>query len=158
MEPAEFDLSEDPALAPTVDFGLIADAVQASGGKLFVLGGGWDTLTVRAFPARHHTLALGLRIVVPWTYDGRTVRLEIDLQDEDGHSIFSSGPVRHQFKVRRPQTVADGESIGMVQAYTFNNVPFRAPGGYSFVVSLDDVERKRIRFRVRPVPERPKPS
>jgi len=152
------DISEDPALTPTVDFGLIADAVQASGGKLFVLGGGWDTLTVRAFPARHHTLALGLRIVVPWTYDGKTVRLEISLQDEDGHSLFTSGPVRHQFPVRRPPTVADGESIGMVQAYTFNNVPFRQAGGYAFVVSLDDIERKRIRFRVRQMPQRSEPS
>lgn len=149
------DLSEDPTLAPAVDFGLIADSVQAVGGKLFVLGGGWDTLTVRAFPARHHTLALGLRIEVPWTYDGRIVRLEIDLQDEDGRSLFSGGAVRHQFPVRRTPSTADGEAIGTVQAFTFNHVPFRKAGGYAFVVSLDDVERKRIRFRVRQKPPKP---
>lgn len=149
------DLSEDPTLAPTVDFGLIADSVQAVGGKLFVLGGGWDTLTVGSFPARHHTLALGLRIAVPWTYDGRIVRLEIDLQDEDSRSLFSGGSVRHQFPVRRSPSTTDGESIGMVQAFTFNNIPFREPGGYAFVVSLDDVERKRIRFRVRQKPVKP---
>lgn len=152
------DLSEDPTLTPSVDFGLIADAVQASGGKLFVLGGGWDTLTVRSFPARHHTLALGLRIMVPWTYDGQTVKLAIELQDEDGQSLFTSGPVRHAFPVRRPPTLADGEPIGLVQAYTFNNVPFRRAGRYAFVVSLDDIERKRIRFQVRQAPKAPDQS
>ncbi len=146
------DLSEHPALSPTVDFGLIADAVQASSGKLFVLGGGWDTLTLARLPARHRSLALGLRIVVPWTYHGQTVQLDIDLQDEDGHSVFRSGTVRHSFPVRRSPSAIEGDSIGMVQAFTFNNVPFQQPGGYAFVVSLDGVERKRIRFRVREAP------
>jgi hypothetical protein len=58
------DLAPD-SLGPTVDVALLADAVQAVRGKLFILGGGWDTLWVRSFPARHPSLAIGLRLRVP---------------------------------------------------------------------------------------------
>lgn len=146
---------EDPTLEPSVDFGLIADAVQAVAGKLFVMGGGWDTLWIRQLPARHHSLGIGLRMRIPWTYADRGIVLSIDLQDEDGASVFRTGPLRHNFTVRRPVGLPDGSDIGAVRAFTFNNVPFMKEGGFSFVISMDDIERKRIRFHVRTRPTAP---
>lgn len=149
---------EDPTLEPSVDFGLIADSVQAVAGKLFVMGGGWDTLWVRQLPARHHSLGIGLRLRIPWTYADQKIELTIDLQDEDGKSIFQSGPLRHNFTVRRPDGLPDGSDIGAVRAFTFNNVPFMKAGGFSFLISIDGTERKRIRFYVRHRPNPPEES
>ena len=60
FESLEFDESafDSPAFEPSVDFAILADAAQAIAGKLFLLGGGWDTLRVGGFPARHHTCLL----------------------------------------------------------------------------------------------------
>ena len=75
-------------LEPSVDIALLADAVQASQGKLYVLGGGWDVLTVRSLPARHPSMGIGLRVRVPWGWPGESVVLEVELQDEDGWSVL----------------------------------------------------------------------
>lgn len=142
-------------LEPSVDFALIADAVQAVGGKLYVMGGGWDTLWVRSTPARHHSLAIGVRIRIPWTHAGVPLSVSIDLQDEDGQSVFKSGPLLHRLTVQRPSGLPDGSDIGVVRAFTFNNVPFLKAGGFSFVIAIDGAERKRIRFGVRQRPQGP---
>ena len=40
---------------------MLADgAQQAPGGKLYILGGQWDRLTVPSFPAQHPTMAVVL--------------------------------------------------------------------------------------------------
>src|SRR5205809_6250383 len=38
----------------------LADAVQASGGKLHALGIGWQVIQTTAFPARHDRVGIGL--------------------------------------------------------------------------------------------------
>ncbi|MFW2340163.1 MAG: DUF6941 family protein [Acidimicrobiia bacterium] len=150
FESLEFDESafDSPAFEPSVDFAILADAAQAIAGKLFLLGGGWDTLRVGGFPARHHTMAIGLRVRIPWTWTGRPMTLAIDLQDEDGGSLFSSGPLRHGFEVGRPPGAPEGSDIGLVRAFTFNHVPFPKAGGYAFAISLNDAEVDRLRFNV----------
>ena len=148
-------MTDSITLEPSVDFALIADAVQAVGGKLYVMGGGWDTLWVRQLPARHHSLAIGARFRIPWTDAGRRLSMTIDLQDEDGNSVFGSGPLKHSLTVGRPPGLPDGSDIGVVRAFTFNNVPFSKAGGFSFAIAIAGQERKRIRFNVR---ERPAPS
>ena len=75
-------------LGPTVDIALLADAVQAVRGKLFVLGGGWDTLWVRDVPARHPSLAIGLRLRVPVSWHSGQLRLAVELQDADGKPVL----------------------------------------------------------------------
>lgn len=138
----------DSTLHPSVDIALLADAVQASRGKLFVLGGGWDVLTVRSLPARHPSLGIGLRVRVPWGWPHDSVTLEVELQDEDGKSVLPaslSAPV----PVRRPQHLPEGSDVSLVRALTFTNIVFRHEGAYSFVVSIDREVRERLRFMVR---------
>ena len=72
---------------PSVEFAMVADAVQAVGGKLYVLGGGWDLLWVSSFPARHPSMGIGIRIRVPWS-NIEQFSLSVDLVDEDGNSLF----------------------------------------------------------------------
>ena len=138
----------DSTLEPSVDVALLADAVQASQGKLFVLGGGWDVLTVRSLPARHPSMGIGLRVRVPWGWPGETVRLEVELQDEDGKSVLP-GSLSAPVPVRRPDHLPEGQDLTVVRALTFTNVIFRNEGAYSFVVSIDGEVKERLRFMVR---------
>ncbi len=97
------------SIGPTIDVALLADAVQAVRGKLFVLGGGWDTLWVRSFPARHPSMAIGLRLRVPSSWRADVLDLSVDLQDADGAPLMTK-PLSHQVKLpahpqpRRPPT------------------------------------------------------
>lgn len=135
-------------LEPSVDVALLADAVQASQGKLFVLGGGWDVLTVRSLPARHPSMGIGLRVRVPWGWTGESVGLEVELQDEDGGSVLP-GSLKAPVPVRRPEHLPEGQDLTVVRALTFTNLVFREAGPYSFVISIDNDVKERLRFMVR---------
>ena len=140
----------DPELDPTpqVEFAFLADAVQAVAGKLYVIGGGWDTLFSGSFPMRHPTMGLGLRIRVPWSsLDEFT--LAVDLVDEDGTSLFKGRELSQRIRVRRPAEMPAGSDLGVVRAFTFNNLAFPAEGGYAFRITVDGDEVSRLRFRLR---------
>jgi hypothetical protein len=140
------------AIGPSVDVALLADAVQAVRGKLFVLGGGWDTLWVRQLPARHPSLAIGLRLRVPVSWKSESLRLSVELQDADGQPMLPQ-PLSHEIKI--PQTVGQSATTtdyGLVRSFTFNNLHFEHEGAYSFVISVDGEPVSRLRFTVRSRP------
>jgi hypothetical protein len=141
--------SEEPEIQPSVDFALLADAVQAAQGKLYVLGGGWDTLFVQSFPARHASLGIGVRVRVPWSWADQPVFIAVDLQDEDGARVLPSEPLTHGIRVARPEGFPEGTDIGLVRAFTFTNLVIPREGAYSFVISLNQVVTDRLRFTVR---------
>lgn len=140
---------ETEAVDPFVEFAFLADAVQALQGKLYVLGGGWDTLFVSSFPVRHPTLAIGIRLRIPWSRAGETVRIGVDLQDEDGARVLPGPELTHEVRVKRPEGLPHGTDIGLVRSFTFNNLSFTKPGAYSFVISVNGEVRSRLRFSVR---------
>lgn len=137
---------------PSLDFALIADAVQAVAGKLYVMGGGWDNLYVSRFPARHHTMGIGMRFRVPWAMADDHFAVSVDLVDEDGTSIFGGKQLSQRIPVRRPPYLPVGGDMPVVRAFTLNNLPFAHPGGYAYVIRVGDKEVSRVRFWVR---ERP---
>jgi len=139
------------SIGPTVDVALLADAVQAVRGKLFILGGGWDTLWVRSFPARHPSMAIGLRLRVPSSWGEEMLKLSVELQDADGAPLLSQ-PLSHQVRLPsnpQPPTATD---FGVIRSFTFNNLLFGREGSYSFVISVDDEPVSRLRFAVRARP------
>jgi hypothetical protein len=140
-----------------VDFAVLADAAHAMAGKLYVLGGGWDVLRVARFPAVHHTMAIGMRISVPWTETDREIELAVMLVDEDGTELFERGPVRHKFRVRRPPALPEGSAIGVVRALTLNMIRFPREGSYSYQLTVDGEDVSRIPFRVAALPTPPSP-
>lgn len=142
-------------LGPSVDVALLADSVQAVRGKLYVLGGGWDTLWVRQFPARHPSLAIGLRLRVPVSWAPETLALAVELQDEDGKSLLPR-PLEQQIRLpARTPANAGTTDFGLVRSFTFNNLLFDHEGAYSFVISVDGDPVSRLRFTVRARPAQP---
>ena len=110
---------------PTVDVALLADAVQAVRGKLYVLGGGWDTLWVRSFPARHPSLAIGLRIRVPSSWGEEVLRVAVELQDADGAPVSAAAARSHRAASDLERGTTD---YGLIRSFTFNNLLLRWGG------------------------------
>src|SRR5438093_13775059 len=61
----------------------LADAVQASGGKLHALGIGWQVIQTTAFPARHDRVGIGL-IVRTVAAEAGQHTLTLTLLDPEG--------------------------------------------------------------------------
>ncbi len=150
------DIAPD-SIGPTVDVALLADAVQAVRGKLFVLGGGWDTLWVRNFPARHPSLAIGIRLRVPTSWGAEMLKLSVELQNADGAPILPH-PLSHDIKLPARSQPASATDFGLIRSFTFNNLVFSGEGSYSFVISVDDEPVSRLRFAVRRRPEDARPE
>lgn len=149
--------SPPDSLGPSVDVALLADAVQAVRGKLFILGGGWDTLWVARFPARHPSLAIGLRLRVPVSWVSEQLDLSVELQDVDGHPLLPK-PLTHEIKLSGGRESSTATDFGLVRSFTFNNLIFQQEGPYSFVISVDDEPVSRLRFTVRARPTRQSPE
>ncbi len=128
----------------------LADAAQVTAGKLYVLGGAFDTITARSFPAVHRSLAVVLVAEVGPGDRNRDLQIRIQLLDEDGTElgIESKGNLR----VGAPSALPAGASSLVPLVSAFGNVRFPAAGGYVFHISHDDDVLGHIPFRIRQAP------
>ena len=125
---------------------MLADAAQVQGGKLFVLGGGFDTITARSLPVVHRSLAVALVAVVSPEERHRDLEIGISLVDEDGEilGVEAKGKLRVGAQPNLPS-----ESSSVVPIVTpFYNVRFQEAKEYAFVISFEDDELARVTFRV----------
>ncbi len=125
---------------------MLADSAQVQGGKLFILGGGFDTITVRSAPATHRSLTLAMVAEVEPDERQRDLELHISLVDEDGQSIGVEA--KGKLRVGAPPNLPPGSASIVPIVSPFHNITFPAAKGYAFVVTLEDRELARIRFRV----------
>ena len=116
---------------------LLADAAQAVGGKLYVLGGGWSVTGPGPVP-----MALALKIEVPWTEANRTHSITLELLDEDGAPVQPEGqpqPVRieGQFEVGRPPGLPEGTPIDASLALNIPPIQLTPGRRYSWRLQID---------------------
>ena len=95
------------------------------------------------------SLAIGLRVKVPWSVTGSSLRIAVELQDADGARLLPGGQVVHAVNISRRSGKMDRADIGLVRSFTFNNLQFENQGDYSFVISIDEEIATRLRFSVR---------
>jgi hypothetical protein len=129
---------------------MLADAAQVQSGKLFVLGGGFDTISVRAVPATHRSLSLAMVAEVAPEDRQRDLDLSITLVDEDGADVGVAATGR--LRVGTPPNLPPGASSIVPIVSPFHNITFPEAKGYSFLVSLNGQELARIKFRVVLIP------
>jgi len=125
---------------------MLADAAQVQSGKLFVLGGGFDTISVRSLPAVHRSLTLAMVAEVDPDERQRDLELMIKLMDEDGNDLGVEAKGR--LRVGAPPNLPPGSASIVPIVSPFHNITFPTAKGYAFVVSLNDHELARIAFRV----------
>ncbi len=125
----------------------LADAAQVTAGKLYLLGGAFDTVTAHSFPAIHRSLAVVLVAEVGPGDRNRDLEIHIRLFDEDGTElgIESKGNLR----VGAPSDLPAGASSLVPLVSSFGNIRFPAAGGYVFDISHEDGQLGRIPFRIR---------
>jgi hypothetical protein len=144
---------------------LIADSVVSAEGKLYVQGGGWNQINVQVVPAVVDRIGLAILIRVPYTATNHQHSMELGLVSEDGSEVplgEATGPggetglvgkIGMQFNVGRPPTIQAGDEQLVPFALNMSALKFESVGQYSFVISIDSTEIKRLTFRVVQTPQ-----
>ena len=133
---------------------MLADSAQVHAGKLFILGGGFDTIRTRSVPAVHKALAVVMVADVNPGERETDLSIEVTLMDEDMQALGprASGTLRvGDTPTRRP-----GQSSIVPLAIPFFDLRFPSEQGYVFRVSHQDEELTRIPFSVLVVPQQPR--
>jgi len=135
------------------DYMVLADAVAAADGKLYIHGAGWDNVLTQNFPA---TLTMGVAILlrIPWGETNEAHILELDILDADGHSVLPNPPgaLRGMVNVGRPATLEPGDDQVVPLAINLNGTKIERAGRYVVILQLDKHEVARTSFRVRALP------
>ena len=125
---------------------MLCDAAQVQSGKLFILGGGFDTINVPNLPATQRNLSLAMVAEIGQEDRQRDLELHISLVDEDGQAVGIEA--KGKLRVGAPPNLPPGAPSVVPIVSPFQNVTFAEAKGYAFVVSLEGEELARIRFRV----------
>ena len=141
---------ESPLGGPRVDALMLADHAQAIDGKLYVMGGGFNTVLVGDFrlPVRFAFAAI---LHVPWEYTARTIPVEGFLEDFDGARLEGfrlEGDVQTH---RSEQTAAGTPTVIALAGPVELTLP--GPADLLFVLRFGE-DRRSQRFSVRPAGER----
>lgn len=129
--------------APLIEFLLLADRAEAINGKLYLMGGAWDRLSIADFdqPA-NFSLALG--VLVPWMATNEQYQLTIAVENEDGSMLeeLSAGLVQG-----RPPHAVVGQSFRVLLALN-GQWKFPSAGTYRITVRLSSGDTKSTSFYV----------
>lgn len=138
----------------------LADSAEAVGGKLYVLGAGWDTVGARTLPVIHPRVSVGAIIAIGWSDTDVEHDVTLRLETEDGQSVplgrlgTGTGPesviaqLGHRFTAHRSDHLRPGDDQSHPIAFTVNDLHIPAAGGYSWVLSIDGSIAARLPMRV----------
>lgn len=133
--------------ATSIEWLILADAAEVVGGKLYLMGGGWDRLTVNSQPAKKN-LAVALALRVPWHETNRQHAFRIDMTDEDGAQTVS---VSGATEVGRPAGTPPGQPQ-LVQFVVNFDATFEKLGTYVITARVNDSQERSVRFNIVPGP------
>ena len=136
-----------------VEWLILGDSAQVVGNKLYLLGGGWDRLTVNTgFPVDQRC-AIALSVKVPWnqTNQKHTFEVEVISEDPETEEPKSLLKVGGQFEVGRPAGTPPGQAQ-RIQLAIEMNLKIDTSGTKMVVASIEGQEMRRIDFNVVPGP------
>lgn len=134
-------------MRPRVNCFILADAAQDCGGKLYVMGGGWDLITVGALPGEIQAGALAMHVEVDWHDANQPIPLQIDLVDDDQNALLPE-PINFDVTVGRPAHIKPGTSIKVPIALNIARILLTQTGGHVFILSCEGTELARASFTV----------
>jgi hypothetical protein len=131
---------------------LLADAVQAVTGKLYVLGGGWSVTGPDPSPS-----ALAIKIDVPWDEGNKKHRFRLALVDADGQAVPVPGgqtpvEVTGEFEAGRPAGLTPGTPLDVVLALNIGPLLLEPGSRYVWRIWIDEQTREdwEVSFSTRP--------
>ena len=129
-----------------IDFAFLADSAETVNGKIYVLGGGIDTIWAKQVPSTYPKVSFVLRILFDIAEIGRKHKLEIQIMDEDGKTIATIGGDL-EIQGKSPD-FPKGWRQGLVTVLNFVNLKFPNFGTYSFNILANNSSLKSIPLRV----------
>jgi hypothetical protein len=125
---------------------MLADAAAVAGGKLYVHGGGWDSISVESLPAVHPSMAVVWVFRVEYAEALQDIPCSVELVDEDGASL----DVRLEavINVGHPPGSRPGAPTFMPLQWTLNLLNLPRAGGYRFRICVGENELASVPFRV----------
>jgi Family of unknown function (DUF6941) len=136
-------LLHDPIRA---DCFLLADAVQASEGKLFVLGGGWNLISIPSLPMTHPSMGLAIRLLIPWDETNRPLKFEVRIEDPDGIQVMEE-PAVIELTVGRPPDLPWGVEQAVPLGITIRNAKLTKSGPHTLILAFPEEQRELARTR-----------
>ncbi len=136
---------------------MLADSAQASEGKLFILGGGWNITGPEPVPS-----AIAIYVEVSWDMTNVKHAWKLELVDSDGDAVMVPSPlggeqpivIEGEFEVGRPPGVTPGTGLGIPVAINLGPLPLPPGGRYEWRLTIADEsnENWRLPFSTRPLP------
>jgi hypothetical protein len=129
-----------------IDYLLLAEHTEVTGNKLYLMGGGWDTMNVPDAPANVRVqVAAGVR--VGWDETNASIPLVIRVDDDDAQEVFR---LDGQMNVGRPPQLLPGAS--QLSQMTFAlQMQLKELGGYRITLVVGSPEagvRRSVPFRL----------
>lgn len=126
---------------------ILADHAEVVADKLYLVGGGWDSLIIQPQAQKQHLLSFAVAIRVPWSETNRRHQIQIEIQDEDGSQLAK---VDGYFEVGRPVGISPGQAQRFQMAINHIPLPFEKAGVYTIVprINGEDDQHGRTNFTV----------
>jgi hypothetical protein len=125
---------------------MLADAAQVASNKLYVLGGGWERLSISTgFPVRQRC-ALALAFSIPWAETNQRHSFSVRLVDEDGKEIHRT--INGHFETGRPAGLQAGADQ-RVQVAIDLTLNLEKEGVFVVETTLAEQETSRLTFSAR---------
>ena len=128
-----------------VDFAFLADAAEAVNGKIYVVGGAFDTIWAANVPVVYPRLSLVMRLMFTPAEVGRKHKIEINLLEEDGKRMASVGG---DLEIGQNPEVPKGWRQGFLTSLNFANLKFEKLGDYSFEIVVNNSSLKSVPLRI----------
>jgi hypothetical protein len=130
-----------------IEWLILADSAQVAGNKLYLLGGGWDRLSLNKDVPQHFAIAVSIQ--VPWNETNRRHTFEIEVLSEDKNTeeIKSIAKMGGQFEVGRPAGIPTGRDQ-RIQLAIDMTLKIDSPGTKRIVASIDGTISKQLNFDV----------
>jgi hypothetical protein len=130
---------------PLIEFLLLADRAEATNGKLYVMGGGWDRLAPPA-PGVPVPLSFAVSILVPWNATNRDYTLSVFVEDTDGERLDFKADAT--LNTGRPPNAIQGQPLRVMIAIPMVLLPFPKKGRYEAKAAINGEEMASATFTV----------
>lgn len=119
---------------------LLADAAQAIGGKLYILGGGWSITGPEPAP-----MAIALKIEVPWDQANIKHDFRLVLLDADGNHVTTKTDkgeknieISGNFEAGRRAGLIPGTPLDVSLAINFPAFPLKPSSRYAWKLYINE--------------------
>jgi hypothetical protein len=129
-----------------INFFILADRAEAVNGKMYMLGGGWDRITVPG-PGIATLFSFAIGLLIPFEFADEEVAIEITVENlTDPH-----GPkrvVQANLSAHLPQGIGPGDTASVLVAIPIVPIAFTGPGKRRATLHIARGPSKSADFRV----------